>query len=245
MWDTLLKVFTYNSATWLHVSLPQAGAQAYPELAGVDTEAAEQVFSIANRWQANLSNCHPVHFHLQLLLFAREHNSRTCCAAAHDRYCAAQRLPFRAPAAGSAEHLVEAAAGDTPTSCEPPRPRPRKRKLLQVVCQSTSTSAAQLPPPAAGEEDAVEAQPLAAASEVDERPCRVAARSFLRCDNVLLNEASRTVHKVIAQVTGATCVGCSWIPPHSSRATPTAELTGTDLFSCGTCFGQRLLLDLD
>ena len=65
-------------------------SKASPELLGLDTEAAEQVFQIANRWQANLSNSHPVHFELQLLLYADEHNGRNECYKAWETYQAKQ-----------------------------------------------------------------------------------------------------------------------------------------------------------
>ena len=58
---------------------PSVDPGRYPELVGVDTEAAEQIFHIASRWQTVLSNCHPVHFGTQLLLFSHEHNERNRC----------------------------------------------------------------------------------------------------------------------------------------------------------------------
>ena len=74
---------------------------------------------------------------------------------------------------------------------------------------------------------------------------KVASRSFLQCEHVIVNEESRTVHKVRARVPQATQVQCSWIPPYGARSVPSIALTGTDLFSCGTCFGKRLLLLLE
>ena len=52
-------------------------AEAHPPLTGIDTEAAEQVFSIANRWQANLSICHGVSFLPQRLLLSTTHRLPT------------------------------------------------------------------------------------------------------------------------------------------------------------------------
>ena len=58
----------------------------HPELKGIDTEAAEQTFHIANRWQTILSNSAPVHQEIFLLLFARAHNKHHSCDAAIKKY---------------------------------------------------------------------------------------------------------------------------------------------------------------
>ena len=60
-------------------------------LDGVDTEAAEQLFHIANRWQSILSNTAPVHQELFLLLFANARNQRHSCDAAIAKYKARRR----------------------------------------------------------------------------------------------------------------------------------------------------------
>ena len=66
---------------------------AHPDLYGIDTEAAEQVFHVAGRWQLVLSYAAPIHQELFLLLFAHDHNVRHSCAKAWSTYCHAQRIP--------------------------------------------------------------------------------------------------------------------------------------------------------
>ena len=65
---------------------PKVNPYAHKEIIGVDTEAAEQIFHIANRWQTNLSNSHVVNFDLQLILFSNEHNERNRCDLAWRKY---------------------------------------------------------------------------------------------------------------------------------------------------------------
>eukprot|EP00973_Karenia_brevis_P081500 11297556-Karenia_brevis.AAC.1 len=71
--------------------VPGVDPDEYAELVGVDTEAAEQIFHIADRWQTVLSNASPVHQELLLLLFAHEHNKSHSCIAANRKYAAYQR----------------------------------------------------------------------------------------------------------------------------------------------------------
>eukprot|EP00959_Pyramimonas_sp_CCMP1952_P448253 9386262-Pyramimonas_sp.AAC.1 len=71
--------FTYHKSCRDKTSpyfVPGVDADDYPSLKGVDTEAVEQLFHVANRWQVVLSGAHPVHEELLLLIFARDHNRR-------------------------------------------------------------------------------------------------------------------------------------------------------------------------
>jgi hypothetical protein len=62
--------------------VPGVDPAGHPSLLGIDTEGAEQVFHIATRWQAVLSNTSPVHQELFLLVFAWQHNKHHSCTAA-------------------------------------------------------------------------------------------------------------------------------------------------------------------
>ena len=54
----------------------------YPDLLGVDSEAAEQVFHVANRWQTILSNSAPIHQELFMVFFAHARNVHHRCDGA-------------------------------------------------------------------------------------------------------------------------------------------------------------------
>ena len=71
--------------------------KACDDLVGVDTEAAEQAFHIASRWQANLSNAHATHFDLQLLLFTYEHNERNRCDLVYNKICGSATTDSQIP----------------------------------------------------------------------------------------------------------------------------------------------------
>ena len=202
------------------------------------------MFSIANRWQANLSNCHAVNFQIQLLLFTHEHNSRNSCKAAYDKYCAAQRRPFTNP------DFVKSTGQSSAAECQQPQRGKPKRKAAEAFCLDSvalDRSSPVLPGPSGSSVPVEQGLPALAESShgnpAEEQ--KVASRSFLQCEHVIVNEESRTVHKVRARVPQATQVQCSWIPPYGARSVPSIALTGTDLFSCGTCFGKRLLLLLE
>ena len=106
--------------------------KAWPELVGIDTEAAEQIFHLANRWQSNLSNSHPVHFHLQLLLFCSEHNARNKGHEAWQKYLAKQAVSADKP-----QRKRPHSSAPTPDElpCDEPcvdeeRPPPRKKHVV-------------------------------------------------------------------------------------------------------------------
>ena len=164
-----------------------------------------------------------MHFHIQLLLFAHEHNERHSCAEAYHRYSEAQRVPFTLP------DLTAPLPADLPLRCEPEeKPVQRKRKAVNAVCAEVAES--ELP---AAHFQSASSRPAASNSST------AVGREFLACERVIVNEASRTVHQVEARVGQACCVRCSWVPPFGSRSLPTATLAGRDLYSCGVCFGQR------
>ena len=196
-------------------------------LRGVDTEAAEQVFHIVSKWQDSLSSAHPVHNELLLLVFSHEHNSRHECQQAWDTYRGRQSAPSTAHAAPT--------CGDE-TCSQPVTPAKRRRQQTEAAgcCDAPGAEAAAAPVQPA-EVAAVPLQPVAA------------DRGFLGCERVVVNAATGTVHRVDATVPGAVAVGCGWVPDPQAgnRATRTADLRGLSLSSCGTCFGQRLQLNLE
>ena len=75
-WDTLLGV------KWVVDRIrPSGELRGNHDLMGVDTEASEQVFHIANRWRVVLSNEAPAHQELKMNIFLREHNVAHSCAS--------------------------------------------------------------------------------------------------------------------------------------------------------------------
>ncbi|CAJ1421344.1 unnamed protein product [Effrenium voratum] len=212
------------TSTWF---LPDVNPYAHTVLRGVDTEAAEQVFHIVSRWQDSLSSAHPVHNELLLLVFSHEHNSRHECQQAWDTYRGRQSAPSTAHAAPT--------CGDE-TCSQPVAPAKRRRQQTEAArCCDASGAEAAAAPVQPAEVAAVPLQPVAA------------DRGFLGCERVVVNAATGTVHRVDATVPGAVAVGCGWVPDPQAgnRATRTADLRGLNLSSCGTCFGQRLQLNLE
>ena len=198
----------------------QPATQASPKLRGVDTEAAEQIFHVANRWQGNLSAAHQVHFELQMFLFCHEHNERQCCSKALSIY---RRQQARTAVAEPCPNLTSGGC------CEADRPRKARRAVP--------------PLPSCSSGDVV-----SAASSPVRAPCAEAAtlvRADLDSELVLVNWASRTVHAVVAVIPKVVRVRCSWTPPYGARAVRVEQLDGEDLFSCGGCFQSRMLLQLD
>ena len=119
--------------------VPDVDPSRYPTLVGVDTEAAEQIFHIANRWQFVLSNSHPVHQEMWLLVFAREHNVSHSCRSAVEKYQVAQDSPINLPAAPPPRADVNL--------CVEPRQRRKKPKRVEgpASCVEASSSSTQVP----------------------------------------------------------------------------------------------------
>ena len=103
--------------------VPDVDPTKYSALVGVDTEAAEQVFHIANRWQLILSNAHPIHQELMMLVFAREHNKVHSCDHAIQVYKAAQKAPVEA--------ISQAVLSGGFGACEGKPPRRKRKKIVQ------------------------------------------------------------------------------------------------------------------
>ena len=135
---------------------------------------------------------------------------------------------------------------DVPLPCEDmPHRRPkRKAKFILHDCSESCLHEA------GRHEDKPAAEPgdreAPASGIVSARPnLGPVRRDFLGSDLVMVNERSRTVHKVWVQFKKGVDVKCSWIPPYGSVALKLEQLTGEDLYTCGTCCGSRRLLLLD
>jgi hypothetical protein len=220
---------------------PSVNPYACDELVGIDTEAAEQIFHVANRWQANLSNSHPVHFELQLLLLSNEHNERNRCDIAYKVYLEKQ-------AAGETQRCVVAkAVGEKEEGpCSEGVVR-KRRKLPSKGCGEPSG------------DDAVnrEAQPAmrelsagtSSSASADAPPASMdsVGRDFLACEHVCVNlgHGSKTVHKVMAYGRVWIHTKCSYVPAWGTKPVPLQSLTGVGLYTCGTCCGSRRLLLLE
>ena len=213
-------------------------AKAYPELAGVDTEGAEQVFHIANRWQANLSNAHPVHFELEMLLFSDEHNTRHQCAVAYQKYLAKQGVPFTLPdrvlqRSGQAEDREECQI-PVPHDAQRQRVKRQKKKFMtpNVLgacdlpdCCGNNSDEALAEDSSTSSQAVLETQP--ADAEQPDEP----GTSLLTTEKVVLNKHSRTVHLVTCTVKNTVQVKCSYTPPWGTEAAQTSSLRGSDLYT--------------
>ena len=69
---------------------PDVNPDTREALRGVDSEACEQLFSVAGRCVSALGHAHAVTFELALLLFSDEHNDRVDCAKRLAKYRQAQ-----------------------------------------------------------------------------------------------------------------------------------------------------------
>jgi hypothetical protein len=219
--------------------VPNISPHEHPELRGADTEAAEQVFHIANRWQTVLSNSAPVHQELFMLFFAHDHNSRHLCSDAWRKYSVSQK-------AGEAGQSAPAYTGDEVLchACDLPAPAPKRKKIISACAENSETACAA----ASSSSSAVagvaqEPVPVAGSAEkkADGFGCAQKDIASLNVDFVVVNEGSRTVHAVV--LLRDVYSRCSWSFQGRSRAVPVANLEHTQgLYTCGTCFGARALL---
>ena len=100
----------------------------HKQVNGIDTEAAEHVFSVANRWSAVLNEFAHEHFAIFLLISAQCHNTTHNCIDAWQMYPAAQRQCQRF-LAEKHEFSGREACGfldeEGPSDCPVPLPRRR------------------------------------------------------------------------------------------------------------------------
>jgi hypothetical protein len=190
----------------------------HPSLLGVDTEGAEQIFHIANRWQDVLSNSAPLHQELFLLVFAREHNKGHGCRPAIIKYEAARRV--QAPLRAEAAFCANPEEGE----CCLESVQSKKRKKKKEVHAPEGCAAL------AG----ADAPVVVAAGR--------AAQSAVSGEMVLysvVNERSNTMHAVT--LPDSVYSECSW--SFQGRALPVQQQTlrGKGYWQCGVCYGVRQL----
>lgn len=226
-------------------------AKAYPEIHGIDTEAAEQIFHIANRWCSILSNSHPVHGELQLLLYGDQHNESHTCDAALQKYNVKQAVPFTLP-----DFEKDTGKQNGCTDMKAFQPEAKKRKKLVECFSQACSSRCNFPCTHGGNSsDKLDvAEPDSGAFEVSSTGVQpkpfdfnVVKLSDLASDapRVVINPSTRTVHFLVCQTPNAASVRCQYTPPWGSSHVETTKLSESDYYTCGTCFGKRKLIILD
>lgn len=206
----------------------------HPILHGIDTEAAEQIFHIANRWQTTLSNSAPVHQELFLLIFAREHNRAHSCDEAISKYRAAQ-AKGQPPRVATQDQLPADGACMLPTR--------RRAKLRKVV---------QTPPDCADKGEGMPAGDasigaVTVAASPDLQGASASSSTLAPAGRLpryaVLNAYARspTVHRLLLQSDVYT--ECGWSFQGRAQATTLEALRGRQYHTCGTCYGERVLLD--
>ena len=208
--------------------VPNVRPDDHPVLIGVDTEAAEQVFHIANRWQLVLSNAAPVHHELFLLLFAHEHNRHHDCTPFWHRYSRAQAKPVE-PLSHTAADVINSSSPCVPGDAGD---RNRKRKAVATSCEAP---ASEMPAQNVGEA----ADPTPSANATESPPIHDAkVISRLHCEFVAVNEGSKTIHGV--DLPSDVYSKCSWSFQYRTRVVAAETLKGrTNLYTCGICFQVR------
>jgi hypothetical protein len=216
--------------------VPGVDPAEHSTLEGVDTEAAEQIFHVANRWQVVLSNAHPVHEELLLLIFARDHNRRHSCNVAAEKYRAAQARQSSAKSsagcaakstAGSAADPLEEGACDMPVHV-------RRRKTPKVV-SATCEEAAPVKLPVSASASSHSALELAVVQEPPQ-PFGM-AKSELHSRYVWVNTRTKTVHHTV--LFSSVTAGCGYFFGQSTRPRLLQKVDVDGCFTCGTCYGQR------
>jgi hypothetical protein len=209
--------------------VPRVRPDDHPILRGVDTEAAEQVFHIANRWQLVLSNAAPVHHELFLLLFAHEHNRHHDCTPFWDRYSRTQAIPVAPTTHGAADVTISSSLCSQGEEAN----NKRKRKAVTSFCEALHIETPStdvcgvvgLPPEPQNENESAPTQ-------------RANVISRLHCEFVVVNEKSKTIHGVI--LPSDVYSTCSWSFQYRARAVAAETLKDrADLYTCGVCFQMR------
>jgi len=214
---------------------PSVDPYKYPDLVGVDTEAAEQVFNICDRWQHSLTFAAPVHQHMSLLLLASAWNSTTRCAAAFGRYQSSQESHLQKmaknegapPAAKKHKEAVEDEFSCSP--CFPSEDRNSRRiNILSAACDIF---------PEADPEEPSRELSLAVAMKRQRT-----LRGLCKSSPVVYNNASQTVHAIKHHALSST--DCGWQFEHQGVTPVLLEtLVATaacTMYSCGVCCGVRV-----
>jgi hypothetical protein len=189
---------------------------AHPDLYGIDTEAAEQVFHVAGRWQLVLSYAAPIHQELFLLLFAHGHNVRHSCEKAWSTYCHAHRIP------ATERQQPAADAPQAQSDCSVPQPIKKRKKQPTVQCEEL---------PAASGSCSVRVQ--------QPRVHELQLTSASPEDQVVVNPNSATVHAISDISTVETL--CGWRFDGTGHRPQRAKvLKDANLFCCGSSFSARV-----
>lgn len=198
----------------------------HPVLKGVDTEAAEQIFHVAERWQVVLSNAHPIHEELLLLVFAREHNKRHSCCAAAEKYRAAQRQFHPSDASRLSDPKPERAPSDEVGLCELPGAarRHKRRKAILACCESQKAVS-------------VSAGSASSAAVSEQNPAAGDLRmskSDLHSRYVWVNVKSKKIHHVVLH--NSVTAGCGYFFGQSVKPRLLTRVDVDGYFTCGTCY---------
>ena len=225
--------FTYHRACQDPDSsyfVPEVNPRMYPKLLGVDTEAAEQIFHIAERWQLILSTSSPVHQELLLLLFAHQHNQTHSCREALQKYVSAQAREDVRGVSAPCTHLQRApvtADPDSMASCSAVSlPKKKKPKPVQSFCSSYS--------------EAAQASGAAAAACPDPAsPTNASLNPLfgLGLQYGVFNADTRTIHRVV--LPNSAYAECGWGFQHRFPVQHAEALLQLEGFTCGTCFESR------
>ena len=187
----------------------EVNPQLYPDLKGVDTEAAEQICHVASRWQVVLSNSHSAHQAALLVLFAREHNKSHDCQKAAEIY-----------QASGEEHK--------PRRFKRVAPEQRKTRTVKTRCEVPPHPSPDNTASANGEDlEQAEGQDTADDRTGTQEP--TFQKQDLGSAWVYVTESSGTVHHVaIRQYPVA---GCGFYFGAAGRPIPVQRLKGDYLFT--------------
>lgn len=214
-----------------------AGVRAsdYPVLQGVDTEGAEQIFSVARRWQATLSQTHPVHEELLLLICGWDHNRRHTCSHAAQVYRVAQAGGGPPPREWRYASSSRAAEPDLCAEVEDGAsglvPGHRRRKKVRVACGEGAEA-----PQSAGSGRPSTDPAVADAPEPSRERDHMSKRQ-MGSTYVWVNTRSKTVHHAVLPDSVST--GCGYYFGQDVRPQALAEAELAGHFTCGTCYGWR------
>ena len=223
---------------------PGVSPHAHKALMGVDTEAAEQVFHIASRWQVILSTTAPIHQEMFLLIFASEHNLvHSCCFAEAQLASRRQRVAMDeevAPIPAALE--TDAAVSDC--GLQVPVQRRRRRAAPGVpacgIALPQPAAASVLSLQGAGSAIADAAHP-APSSAVPEQTA-AAKRQLLLGEYCVVNMRSMKAHSLTCPSSGTTV--CGWWFGPQAECCRSIGLLMPGLSYCGTCCGSSAPVDL-
>ena len=202
-------------------------------LRGVDSEACEQMFSVADRWLSALGHAHPITFELAILLYSDEHNDRSQCHAKLEAYMRAQSQSCSAPILARSIVAEPGAACGLTTAA-------KRRKTWSASCAQDALDACSQPAATKATTSFV-AQPALPDAKEYSTQLHSASQATLGVTEVAINERRKVAHAVGVRVRDAVRMRCGWCPPcGTASVVPVVGLLGSEYISCGTCFGRRM-----